>query len=72
MIDVGTLEEIVDLILARPREVDEKHALRRLRATDFLLGPVPEWAPNCARLVTRGDLGDWHVGWLAARYKAEN
>jgi hypothetical protein len=71
-IDVGTPEEIVVVILARPRAADEKHALRRLRATDFLFGPVPAWALNCARFVTRGDLGDWYVGWLATRYRAEN
>jgi hypothetical protein len=71
-VDVGTPEEIMSVILDRPREVHEKHGLRRLRAIDFLLGPAPVWALHCARFVTRGDLGDWHVGWLAPRYRPEN
>jgi hypothetical protein len=71
-IAVGTPEEIAAAILALPASADDPWALERRQAIEFLTGPPARWAPRCARLVARGDLGDWYSGWLVARYRLES
>lgn len=68
-IRVGTPEEVATWVLALPTESDERHAQQRRKALEPLTGPVPEGAPNCARWLTRGDVGDWFSGWLVSRWR---